>query len=361
MEYLMDGFNKDWMPLSANETSISFSNLPSGNYTFRLRKLNGIAANSYIEGSIAFSVEKKFYESGTFLLLIIAGLSSFILLLLKFNSQRIIKKNLDLEKSIGERTKELKKANLLLEENNSELAQKEQFLKDSILVKDRLISVISHDIITPLKFISMVSRISKKNPDMLDRNKLIDSMNDIEFASDKLYNNASNILNWMKFQNNRITPKLDYIAIHDFVGEVSDPLIGMLDIKGLKIENNIPEEDIIITDRNILTIILQNILSNAIKYSNSGNITFTANHQNSNYLMSITDNGIGMSPATLANIEKIKSRKVHFSATDFNPDTSSNLGYYIIVDFLQLLGGVLDVKSVPGKGTTVTIAIPIPS
>ncbi len=359
LEYFLDGFNKDWIPVPPGENAVLFSNLPSGHYIFKIRELNGIDKDSYTETKLMFTVEKKFYETTAFLLFFIIGTSGLILLLLKFNSKRILKKNLDLEKSIEERTQELRQANKQLEVNFSELAEKEQFLRDTILVKDRLISVISHDIITPLKFISMVSRISKKNPDLLNRKKLIDSMNDIEFASDKLYNNASNILNWMKFQNNRITPKMDYIAFHDFVDELLEPLLGMADIRGLKIENKIPEEDIIITDRNILTIVLQNILSNAIKYSDKGIITFSAFQNEQTYLVSVEDNGIGMSPDKLSRIEKIKSRQVHLSNSNFNPDTSSNLGYYIIVDFLHLLGGSIDVQSELGKGSKITIKLPI--
>ena len=106
-------------------------------------------------------------------------------------------------------------------------------------------------------------------------------------------------------------------------------------------------------------IILQNILSNAVKYSEKGSIIFEASTHEKDYGISVSDNGIGMSATAIANIEKIKTGKLHLSATNFNPDTSSNLGYYIIADFLQLLGGNIDVQSTIGIGTIVKITLPV--
>ncbi|HMT28038.1 MAG TPA: triple tyrosine motif-containing protein, partial [Bacteroidia bacterium] len=191
MEYMLEGFNKDWTPIPPGSNSLLFSNLHSGTYNLKIRKLTGSSDALYNQQMLTFTVDKKFYETTPFILLSIVASMLLLLLILKLNSKRILKENIALEKKVNERTVELRSVNQQLEENFSELEKKEQFLRESINVKDRLISVISHDIITPLKFISMVSRISKKNPDMIDRNKLIESMNDIEFASDKLYNNAS--------------------------------------------------------------------------------------------------------------------------------------------------------------------------
>lgn len=355
LEYKLEGFNKGWVALPVGAFTVSFSNLKSGRYTFKVRKLTGSASNPYTETKLSFTVEKKYYETAWFILLCMLGSTALFYFLLKLNSRRIIKKNMDLEQKITERTVELKQANRKLEINFDELAQKEQFLRESINVKNRLISVISHDIITPLKFISMVSRISKRNPEMIDRHKLIESMNDIEFASDKLYNNASNILNWMKFQNNRITPKMDHIALHDFIEELAEPLRGMAENKGIHIENLIPEEDLIISDRNMLMIVLQNLLSNAIKYSDKGEIKFNGKSGDNKYCITVSDTGIGMNKSTLEEIEKIKRNVGNHSLQKPDNETGNQLGYFIITDFLNLLNGSFDISSSVDKGTEVTI------
>ncbi len=357
MEYKLEGFNKKWVALSVGVNTVSFSNLTSGRYTFKVRKLTGSQSNPYTESKLSFIVEKKYYETAWFILLCMLSTTAAFYFLLKINSRRITKKNIELGQRISERTFELQQANHKLEINFNELAIKEQFLRESINVKNRLISVISHDIITPLKFISMVSRISKRNPDMIDRNKLIESMNDIEFASDKLYNNASNILNWMKFQNNRITPKIDHIALHDFIEELTEPLRGMAEIKGIHIENHIPEEDLILSDRNMLMIVLQNLLSNAIKYSDQGIIKFTGTVNDKGYYITVSDTGIGMNQVTLDEIEKIKLNVGNHSLQKPDNETGNQLGYYIITDFLNLINGTFEVSSSVDNGTEVTIRL----
>jgi signal transduction histidine kinase len=258
-----------------------------------------------------------------------------------------------------ERTKELQLTNQLLESNIDQLAEKELFLKESIATKDKLISVISHDIITPLKFISMVSRISKKNPDMIDRSKLIESMNDIEFASEKLYNNAKNILNWMKLQNNKINPQLHHIAVHEYIDEISEPLKGMAEIKGIAIINHVNEEDIIITDRNIFMIILQNILTNAIKYTEKGRIQVSANRDFGKYTIVVEDTGIGMSKETLAEIDRIRMGEPGGlnKAPKKDTDIGNQLGYIIISDLLTMIGGDFKIVSFPGIGSKVSIIL----
>ena len=182
-------------------------------------------------------------------------------------------------------------------------------------------------------------------------------MNDIEFASDKLFNNANNIMNWMKLQNKRIKPKMDHIAINEFVDELIEPFMGMAEIKGIKINNKVPDEDLIVSDKYILMIILQNLLSNAIKYSEQGEITFAAWADIEQYSISVTDCGIGMPQSTLNELENIINTK---EALESEPDfeNGNRLGYYIIADFLYMLKGNMILKSEIGKGTIVTIQFP---
>lgn len=359
LEYQLQGFSDQWNDLDAEQTSINFSSLPSGNYKLLIRKLNKSSDGNYIAAELNFEVEKHIYETFLFQFLVTIGLLSLIIYLFRLNTARVRNKNIQLEQRIAERTKELQLANHKLEENIEVLAEQESYLKESISTKDKLISVISHDIITPLKFISMVSRISKKNPDMIDRSKLIESMNDIEFASDKLYNNAKNILDWMKFQNNKINPQLHHIAVHEYIDEIIEPLKGMADIKHISIINHVNEEDIIITDRNIFMIILQNVLTNAIKYTEKGRIQFSAAADHLKYTITVEDTGIGMSKETLDEIQRIKTG----AASDpkrikRDTDIGNQLGYIIISDLLDMIGGDFKIVSFPGIGSKVTIIIP---
>ncbi len=359
IQYRLTGFNRAWVDLNPEDQWIEFTNLPSGSYSLEIRKMGITDSKSSLSTILKLSVEKKIYERTWFILFGFVLAIYLFGVALQWNSRRVIRKNQELELKIRDRTNELRQANDKLAQNLSVLEEQEQELRDTMSVKDKMISVISHDIITPLKFISMVSRISKKNPELIDRKKLVESMNDIEFASDKLYNNATNILNWMKFQNKRIIPSSDYLAINEFIEELAEPLRGMAEIQGIRIVNEIPDEEIVRTDKNILMIILQNLLSNAIKYSGADAISFRSKLETGRYIITVADNGVGIPEPTLEQIERIRIGTDYLQGEFRNREEGNHLGYYIIVDFLHMIQGNLTIESSQGKGTSVTIDFPV--
>ncbi len=102
-------------------------------------------------------------------------------------------------------------------------------------------------------------------------------------------------------------------------------------------------------------IVLQNLLSNAIKYSDKGTILFSANFIGEDYVIKVSDSGIGMSQQTLDEIIQIKKNVGSHTLPLDDHETGNQLGYYIVTDFLNLLKGSVNVKSEKGKGTEVEV------
>ena len=356
LQYQLEGFNKDWVTLNGRELVIRFNNLPSGSYNLKIRNLLDRRSIAAPELSITLNVEKMFFETTWFRVLAVLVISIVLFIMIKLNNARIIRKNQDLEEKIHERTQELQQANVKLKDNLQILEDQEKVLKESIRLKDRLISVISHDIITPLKFISMVSRHSKRNA-ANEPGVYAETMKDIEFASDKLYNNASNILNWIKVQNHNITPVKNLIALYDLIVECTEPIQGMAEIKNLKLVNEVPEEMIIRSDRNILSIILYNLLTNAVKYTENGVIRLSSRNDHNHCFIEISDSGIGMTPKTINYIQNILDGKTNEEKPEDDDDFGNRLGYYIIADLLKYIDGNISISSVHGEGTTITLSI----
>jgi signal transduction histidine kinase len=355
LQYKLEGLNKDWVNISPEEMKISFTNLTSGIHQLQIRNLTGYHSNSESEISIVFDVEKRYYETAWFRLLAVSVMAMILFLIFKMNNSRIIRKNLALEAKISERTAELQEVNSKLKENLGKLEKQETELKESIQLKNRLISVISHDIITPLKFISMVSRHSKKG--ITDAEKHLKTMQDIEFASERLHNNASNILNWIKIQNQRIVPEKIHIALHELAEECMEPIRGMASLRKVELRNSIPEETIIKCDKNILAIILQNLLTNSVKYTEKGIIEITASESNSDVIIKVTDTGIGMTEESVHHIRKILEGKNTVIKSDETTDLGNRLGYYIISDLLKYINGIIQIESHHGKGTSVSLRL----
>lgn len=332
----------NWIPLNSNPIEIKLSNLESGSYILQLRKKNGWGYEKYIYKECSFIIGKKYYETLWFKLFSIFGLvlaTYATARLYAFNFQR---KNERLEVKVNERTAELISTN--------------DKLQNSIQIKDNLISIISHDFMTPLKFINMVSRrrvINSQN----DLKGTLESLKDIEIASEALYNNAQNILSWIKYNNDRIKVKYEYIAMGAFIDDVIDNYSNMAGMRKNSLHSDVSYDDIILTDRNILSIVINNVITNAIKFTEKGNITVSSVTEGNKYSLTVSDTGLGISPEKLKLILECPKKALIQKETQVHVQSGHGMGLIIVSELLTLINGRLNIKSELGKGTSVTIVL----
>ena len=363
VEYRIVGLFDNWRSTEGGGRWIDFANLKHGKYTLQIRNTVSSNRKEDVMFEMPIEVQPEFYETNRFMALSICAGLMFIWGLSRLNSQRVINRNAFLEKQIKARTLDLQSSNETLNTTVKDLQEKEYKLRESIRIKDKLISIISHDIITPIKFLSIVSkmssRTSQKNEDALKES--VDNMKYIGAAAEKIYNNAANILNWMKLQNELIKVRHENIGLCDFVDDVIEPFVDVIDQNSIKLVNNVPEEEIIVTDPNILKIILQNLISNATKHTKTGSIEISSSIDIKGMpTITVSDTGIGIPEKILIKINTVKKHTVagEFDADD--PDTGNQLGYFIIFDFARLIGGNVEISSEVGKGTVVKVILPPP-
>ena len=345
LEYKLDGFNPEWIPIAHAQNSLTFSNLPSGKYALHLRKRTGFDPNDYLSTTFEFRIEKRFVETFWFIALCLVGGMLFSFIIARLYAYNINKRNIALEKNVQLRTIELMRAN--------------EELKQSVSVKDKLISILTHDIITPLRFITLVARKGADKSSNLDPEKTRETLKDIKNSTEKLHDNAQNILNWIKNQNKRITVNFSNVPLSALADEIIEILLEMAQSKGTKILNHIPVDDIIKSDKNILSIVLHNLISNATKFTPMGSIVMEGKQIDTAYHLFVKDTGKGMHPEQL---ERIRTISQHNNVLYVNPASGENgngLGYLIVTEMVDLLGGQLKIESAPGKGTTVEIILPL--
>ena len=341
LEYNLEGLNNRWLLLQNSNLSISYPNLPSGKYILHLRKKAGKGYNNYVTKNIPFQIQKRIYEELWFILLCIGIAILLIIFIVRTFSYRIRKRNLQLEKTIQSRISELV-------ELNKELSASEKKLKQSVDIKNMLISIISHDIITPLRFISITAKNAFKGKNMLN----MDFIKDIKTTSDKLHHNAQNILNWIRYQNDLIKVSKESVAVNPLVEDQLDLIAEMTVQKRNTFINDVSYDDVIFTDATIINIIIQNIFSNANKYCQDTTIKITGENIEDKYHLYIEDNGPGMSKENLMRIKEIKAlRSVEVLSN------RSGIGYIIIIELLELLHGKINIESEEGKGTKITLIL----
>jgi signal transduction histidine kinase len=333
----------NWKPVSSgNESEIRFNNLSPGKYTLRIRKLNGFGYNNYTYKTISFSITTPWSRRWWFYLLCAVAAFGMVALYLRFRTRQYKIRQAKLEQQVTEKTKELLTQNEILEKNNS--------------IKTRLISIISHDIVTPLKFLTAAGK------NLLEKRKLMpeelqqETLQEITNTSQELQLLSTNILNWIKYQNENRRMAKETFNLHEMVNQVLGILQSLARQKSITIDNRIEKELEIYQFYEPLKILVYNLLTNAIHFTEKGAIVVTAVKANDHIVISVKDDGIGMSPEQ---IQRLMADDVVITSANVDNKKGHGLGYLIIKDLLKTMGATLNIESKKGSGTAVSIIMGI--
>jgi signal transduction histidine kinase len=336
------GDNGVYKPVKLDDGAIiQLDNLPAGKYKLSIRKLNGFGPENYTYKTIAFSVQKPWYNEWWFYLICLFGLLGIVRLYLRYKTKNLEARRLVLEKQVAEKTQSLQQKNAALEKSNS--------------VQTRLISIISHDIITPLKFMAVGGKELMEKKDIMPESLKQETIEEITNTAQELQLLSTNIMNWMKYQNESRKQVKESFNLHELTQQVTGILKSIARQKNILLINSTPTGLIIFQYHEPLKILLYNLLSNAINFSNAGSIHVSANTVNSKTTLTVEDEGVGMTPAQIRNI---LSDDFIVSSANIDNRKGNGLGYLIIKDLLKMIDGTISIESEKGKGTVVLVTFP---
>lgn len=237
------------------------------------------------------------------------------------------------------------KANLNLTKTQDELYK-------VIEQKEKLTSILAHDLKTPLRFMTSVSTFLNKNIDTLNSEKREKLLAELCTSSKNTYAFADELLTWLSVQQQNFSLINSELSLNSLIDELH---LFFQDIaKAQQTEIKIvPFPFISIqTDKRLLKIILRNILDNAIKNTFEGEIRISVQVMNTGTIeLSISDTGNGMTP------EQLKMLDVE-NTYGFQFEIKNKLGFQIIKELSAMLNIKLKINSEVNKGTTVIIHLP---
>lgn len=351
-QYMLEGYNSTFVNLIEGKQHISFTNLAAGKYKLIIKKSDGLSGDVAVK-ELFITVQKSFHETWWFISIVIILVLLTLIKFVKMYNKHLVFQNTVLENKVFERTKELADINTFLLNANEQLLESERKQNKSINLKRKLIAILTHDIITPLKFISMVARNSKSIKSEIEYKNLL---NDIDHTSLRLYENAQNILNWIKYQSSIIKVQKTNVPLYVIVDDAAELLKDLVKVKNSVIINNIDPDFFLFTDKNILSIVIQNLVSNAVKHNTNVKIEISLESDKQNGLSKIViaDNGKGISNESLELINDIIEKYSTYKITENS--TGSGLGFIIVTELLSLLGASFTVQS-DLNGTIITILL----
>jgi signal transduction histidine kinase len=250
-----------------------------------------------------------------------------------------------------------KKYNENLQEKQEILLKREVQLSKSNKTKDKLFSIIAHDLKGPISsFYSLMKMSSNESISKEDYDTLFPkALRDIQGISEML----NNLLVWAKTQMEGIVLKPKNIVINTVLNNTISVLSPLAHEKKISIINTIPENTISFSDRNHLNIIIRNLISNAIKFTNSkGEIRINVIPKGKELQLEVMDNGVGMDLET----QDLLFEKKHMKSTyGTNNEKGTGLGLSICKDMAENNGGKLWVSSIKNQGTSVFFTVPAKS
>jgi PAS domain S-box-containing protein len=231
----------------------------------------------------------------------------------------------------------------------------EQKLQELVETKDKLFSIISHDLRGPIgNFIPVLELLSGDTKmDENSKNKFIEQL---KKATEATFSLLENLLNWSRSQTNSISIQPVQFLINKVINDNIELLLYSTNQKSIEIILKIDEDFMVYADPDSINLVVRNILSNAIKFTpNKGTIIISAIDNGRQIEVEIADNGVGMKKETLDNLFTSRT----FNTTlGTNNERGSGLGLFLSKDFIEKNGGQIRVESVLGKGSKFIFTIP---
>lgn len=313
--YKLDRDN--WIELPVQDPNIVFTNLSAGRHILQLKGQVGGIYQLEKTLQVVINREAFVFETLWFKLLLLAFVLASGVWVGWFYTSRLRKRNMQLEMKVQERTQKLVDLNTHLQTN--------------ISIKNKLITIISHDIATPLKFISKVISYALISDNQQEQQEV---MHEVKSTSSRLYNHSQNLLNWMRYQSEMITPHPVLLSPYVVAERVAELYDEVAKLNHNTIDLTVNMDALVETDEHMLTIMLQNLLANAVNHNQHAKITVYSFENNEYFAIGVKDTGKGIKMHVLRRLVEVKTRRLQ--TINLQNAESTSLGYLILFDLAHL-------------------------
>lgn len=248
------------------------------------------------------------------------------------------------------------KTHLDLKQTRDRLEKTTQHLTELNTLKDKMFSVIGHDLRSPLSSVKMTLEFLSKIINAKD-DPVAENINIMLKTTDEVFGLLENLLGWAKSQSGNLSINKEELQISDVVNSVYLLNKGNLELKKISFKTDIDDSDKVYADMSMMKVVLRNLVSNAIKFTpDEGTITVSTKAKEGKTIVTVADSGIGISEEDLP---KVLNPKTHHTTYGTNREAGSGLGLTLCKDFVEKNDGAIWVESELGKGSCFFIEMPL--
>jgi signal transduction histidine kinase len=238
-----------------------------------------------------------------------------------------------------------------------ELENNRHQLNEAIVTKDKFFKIIAHDLRNPVFGIQGLIELLDHNFDEYPVDTKKELIRAIKIAADKIGDLLTNLLQWARTQDGSIRHEPENVLLAKVVSSAIRPLEAIAREKSIIIEIKIREGCEVHADQFMLTTVLRNLISNAIKFTHpDGEIQIVSKKSGKLEKLSIKDNGIGMDESAINMLFQLAEG---FSTAGTSGEAGSGLGLILCKEFVERNKGTLTIESQPNKGSNFMFTVPL--
>lgn len=272
-----------------------------------------------IENEKALAQQKSYVYTALGILIV------FITITLMVRRNERVQKNLNTE--LKTKTRDLEHNEIELRENNQ--------------TKDKLFSIIGHDLRGPIGAFQGLLKLFKDGE--IDQNEFLSFIPKLRMDIDHISFTLNNLLSWGQSQMNGAVTKQESVALENLVLENINLLSEIAENKNIKLVNKISANTMTWSDRNQIDIVIRNLISNALKFTpEHGRVTIAAVEKNEHWLISVKDTGVGMNKATIVSLFEKNSNLTTYGT---NNEKGTGLGLSLCKEMIENNNGSIWVES----------------
>lgn len=371
VERMLIGHDTAWIPVNKSN-EILLVNLDPGKYKLLVRAKQ---YGNYLYSeplTWEFTVDQSWYLQWWVILIGVLILLTLFWIGLGWNTNKLKRSNEKLESAISERTREIiiqkekiesqhksiRLKNEELEKANSELQSAKARAEEASDTKSKFLSVMTHELRTPMNAVIGYTHLLIQNTPRQDQ---LDDLKTLRFSAENLLALINNILDFNKIEAEKISLEKIEFNLRNMIEEIKSTMMFRAKHKNISLlyyyDPMLPE--VVIGDPLRLSQIMNNLLSNALKFTEKGSviIDLKLNSKTGNNVLvdfTITDTGIGIETEALNSIFDAFTQASSETSRKFG---GTGLGLAITRRLLELYESKIHVKSEPGKGTSFTFTI----
>lgn len=245
---------------------------------------------------------------------------------------------------------------LRIEQAHNKLQQEQRYIAELEQLKNNFVSLISHDLKTPIaKIQAVIDRLTVQNslPDSVQ-----EDFHNLKIYSEELNRYIQSILKVLRVESKDFKINKETADINGVIENVIERTRPLAKSKSISINLNLEPMFLVEFDVTLMTEVMLNLVENAIKYTPiNGQITIHTTETDTDVLVSVSDTGEGIDPEDQIHIWKkfVRGKNQELKSK------GSGLGLYLVKYFIELHGGTITLKSELGKGTTFDVSLPIES